>query len=50
MRMIGKSNKPWCGDCCCPYHQGSGKKKKRILKKINKTREKAVWIHERFHD
>lgn len=45
--MIGKQGKPFCGDHCCPYHKGSGKKNKRILKKINKAKEKRVWVHER---
>lgn len=49
MNMIGRSNKPFCGNCCCPYRKGSGKKNKRILKKINKAKEKSVWVHERMH-
>lgn len=43
MKMIGRKNKPFCYDCCCPYPKGSGKRNKRILKKINKAREKREW-------
>lgn len=41
--MIGKIGKPFCGNCCCWFPQGSGKKNKRILKRINKAREKRAW-------
>jgi hypothetical protein len=44
MGMIGKKNKPFCGDCCSEYRQGSGKRHKRILKKINKAKEKRLWF------
>lgn len=42
-RMMGKNNKPFCGDCCCAYRKGSGKKNKRILKKINRRKERRSW-------
>ena len=37
MKMLGHKGKPFCGDCCCKYPQGSGKVNKRILKKIQKS-------------
>lgn len=45
MRMIGKCNKPFCDDCCCNYRKGSGKRNKRILKKLNKAQEKREWAY-----
>jgi len=46
MKMVGKTNKPFCGNHCCPYHQGSGKKNKRIIKQIMKAKEKMRWKNE----
>ncbi len=46
-KMIGKhGGKPFCGDCCCPYPKGSGKRNKRILKRLNKRREGREWKKE----
>jgi hypothetical protein len=41
--MIGKVGKPFCGNCCSEYRQGSGKKHKRIQKQRDKAREKRAW-------
>lgn len=43
MKMMGRKGKPFCGNCCCPYRQGSGKRNKRRLKKIQRQREKREW-------
>ena len=43
MKMIGKCDKPFCGDCCSKYPKGSGKKNKRIIKKVLKRRENRAW-------
>lgn len=46
--MIGKCvDKPFCGDHCSAYPQGSGKRNKRIIKKIQKAKEKREWKRER---
>ena len=45
MKMMGKYNKPFCGDCCSEYKKGSGKAHKRIIKKIQRSREKREWKH-----
>lgn len=48
MKTLGYHNKPFCGDCCSPYPKGSGKKNKRILKKIGRAQEKRMM--EEFYD
>lgn len=45
-RMLGKKHKPFCGDHCCPYRQGTGRRNKRILKRQNKAKEQRVWMRE----
>lgn len=37
--MIGKCGKPFCGDCCATFRQGSGRRWKRIGKHVEKRRE-----------
>lgn len=37
--MIGKCGKPFCGDCCAWFRQGSGKAWKRRGKHVEKRRE-----------
>lgn len=43
-KMIGETNHPFCGrHCCYDYFPGSGRKRKRIIKKIAKKKERRFW-------
>lgn len=43
--MIGRCGKPFCGDCCGQYRQGSGSRRK-VSKRIARRREKRRWRRE----
>lgn len=45
-RMIGRINKPFCGNCCSETPQGSGKAHKRRGTKVQKSRERRWWRQE----
>lgn len=48
--MVGKREKPFCGDCCSEYPKGSGKAHKRKIKKVVKAREKRLWKKDTWQD